>query len=132
MAFTDAEKTSIREYLGWSSRFSQTDDTLARAIAAIETQPSDENRARDHLAELARVDAAITACEARLKASTVGSINLNSAELSQLRSRGEERVGRLSTLFGVETRNNPFRPGGVRWRGGYFGPQGGGNPQMQG
>jgi hypothetical protein len=132
MAFTPEEKTSIREYLGWSARFGQTDTALERAMSAIEMQPSDLARARDHLAELARVDAAITACERRLKASQVGPITLNSGELSALRSRGEERVGRLATLFAVEVRNNPFRPGMPRWRGSWTGPIGGGNSQMQG
>lgn len=132
MPFTDDEKTSIREYLGWSARFQQTDTALERAMSAIEAQPSDIAAARRHLAELARIDASITACESRLKASTVGSIELNPGELNALRSRGEERVGRLATLFGVETRNNPYRPGGVSWRGGSLGPIGGGNSQMQG
>lgn len=132
MAFTGAEKTRIREYLGWSARFGQTDTALERAMSAIEAQPDDEARAREHLTELARIDTAITACEARLKASKVGSIELNQAEMSQLRSRGEERVGRLATLFAVECRNNPFRPSAPRWRGGHGGPVGGGNAQMQG
>lgn len=132
MSFTADEKTSIREYLGWSARFGQTDTALERAMSAIETQPSDLAAARRHLVELARIDVAIQACEARFKAEQVGTIKLNAGELSQLRSRGEERVGRLATLFAVETRNNPYRPGNVGWRGGPLGPIGGGNSQMQG
>lgn len=132
MPFTDTEKARVRMYLGWSARFGQTDGALERAMAAIEQQAADLALAREHLAELARIDAAITACESRLKAHTVGAIELNAGELSQLRSRGEERVGRLATLMGVETRNNAFRPGAVAWRGGYLGPIGGGNSQMQG
>lgn len=132
MPFTDDEKARVRMYLGWSARFGQTDTALERAMSAIETQPADLALAREHLAELARVDTTLRASESRLKAAQVGTIELNPGELSQLRSRGEERVGRLATLFGVETRNNPFRPGGVSWRGGYLGPIGGGNSQMQG
>lgn len=132
MALTGAEQVKIREYLGWTARFSRVDTALERAISAIETMPDDEARVREHLTELARIDAAIVACEDRLKASQVGSITLNRAELTQLRSRGEERVGRLATAFGVEVRNNPFRPGPPRWRGSFGGPIGGGNSQMQG
>lgn len=132
MAFTDMEKTLIREYLGWSARFGQTDTALERAMAGIETQPSDLARAREHLAELARVDAAITACEARFKADKVGTIELSETELPRLRSRGAERVSRLARLFAVEIRGNPYSPSASTWRGGYNGPIGGGNSQMQG
>lgn len=130
--FTPEEKTLIREYLGWTARFGQTDTALERAMSAVETQPSDEARARIHLAELARIDAAITACEARFKADQVGTIKLSISELSRLRSRGEERVGRLARLFAIETRGNPYKPGGSSWRGSFGGPIGGGNSQMQG
>lgn len=132
MAFTDTEKATIRMYMGWSARFGQTDTALERAMSAIETQPADETLARIHLAELARIDAAITACEARFKADQVGTIKLSQSELSRLRSRGEERVGRLATLFAVEVRNNAFAADLPRWRGGSMGPSGGGNWQMQG
>lgn len=132
MAFTDPEKALIREYLGWGARFGRTDTGLEGAMSAIETQPAEEARARAHLVELQRIDAAITASESRFKASVVGSITLNPGELSRLRSRGEERVGRLATLLGVEVRNNPFAASLPRWRAGYGGPMGGGNSQMQG
>lgn len=132
MSLTDDEKARVRMYLGWSARFGQTDTALERAMSAIEQQPADLALAREHLAELARIDTSIRASESRLKASQVGTITLNAGELSALRSRGEERVGRLATLFAVETRNNAYRPGGVAWRGGYLGPIGGGNSQMQG
>lgn len=132
MAFTGEEKARIRMYLGWSARFSQTDTALERAMSAIETQAADEALTREHLAELARIDAAIRGAEARFKASKVGTIELNPKEMSDLRSRGTERVGRLATLFGVEARNNPFAASLPRWRGSFGGPIGGGNEQMQG
>jgi hypothetical protein len=132
VAFTDDEKATIRMYLGWSARFAQTDTALERAMSAIEQMPADLTLARAHLAELARIDAAITACESRFKADQVGSIKLSQTELSRLRSRGMERVGRMATLFGVEVRDNAFAPDLPRWRGGFLGPIGGGNSQMQG
>ncbi len=132
MPFTDDERATIRMYMGWSARFSQTDTALERAMAAIDVQPADLALARAHLAELARIDAAITSCEARFKAEQVGSIKLNPRELRQLRSRGEERVGRLATLLGIEVRDNAFSPDLPRWRGSPGGPIGGGNAQMMG
>lgn len=132
MAFTAEEKARIRMYLGWSARFGQTDTGLEGAMSAVETQPAEEELVREHLTELARVDAAIKASESRFKAAAVGPIQLNRGELSQLRSRGTERVARLATLLGVEVRNNPFASDLPRWRAGYNGPMGGGNSQMQG
>lgn len=132
MSLTDDEKTLIREYLGWSARFGQTDNALERAMSALETSPSELTRTRAHLAELQRIDVAITACEARFKADTVGSIKLSETELDRLRSRGSERVGRLARQLGVETRGDPFRAGNVGTRRDFYGPAGGGNAQMMG
>jgi hypothetical protein len=132
VALTDEEKTTIRMYMGWSARFAQTDTALERAMSAIDAMPSDLALVRVHLVELARIDAAITSCEARFKADQVGSITLSQTELPRLRSRGCERVGRLATLLGVEVRDNAFSPDLPRWRGGHGGPSGGGNYQMQG
>lgn len=132
MALTEAQKTSVREYLGWSARFGQHDSALERAMSAISSFPSEEARLIEHLAELARIDAAITAAEARFKADQVGTITLAKRELGQLRSRGEERVGRLATQLGVEVRNSPFAASLPRWRASFGGPVGGGNAQMEG
>jgi len=132
VALTGAQRVRVREYLGWGARFGQVDTALERALSAIESLPDDEARLVEHLTELARIDAAITACEARFKASMVGSIKLAESELSRLRSRGAERVGRLARLLGVEVRDNPFSPDLPRTRDSFTGPHGGGNSQMQG
>lgn len=130
---TDEEKATIREYMGWSARFGQTDTALERAMSAIDMGPAaDLAKLRTHLTELARVDAALVACEARFKADQVGSITLSQTELSRLRSRGAERLGRMATLLGVEVRDNPFSPDLPRFRAGRTGPIGGGNEQMHG
>lgn len=132
MALTDDEKTLIREYLGWSARFGQTDNALERAMSALETSSSELTRTRAHLAELQRIDTALVACEARFKADTVGTIKLSESELGRLRSRGSERVGRLARQLGVEVHGDPFRPGGAGTRRDFYGPAGGGNAQMMG
>lgn len=132
MPLTDEERATVRMYMGWSARFAQTDTALERAMNAIDMMPAELAMLRTHLTELARVDASITACEARFKADQVGSITLSQTELPRLRSRGMERVGRMATLLGVEVRDNAFSPDLPRWRGGHGGPSGGGNYQMQG
>lgn len=129
---TDEEKAIIRMYMGWSARFAQTDTGLERAMSAINSLPADLALLRVHLVELARIDTAITSCEARFKADQVGSITLSQSELPRLRSRGMERIGRMATLLGVEVRDNAFSPDMPRWRGGPLGPSGGGNFQQQG
>lgn len=132
MPFTDEEKTTIRMYMGWSARFAQTDTALERGLSSIEQMPSDLAMVRVHLIELARIDAAITASEARFKADEVGTIKLSQTELPRLRSRGMERVGRLATMLGVEVRDNAFGPDLPRFRAGRTGAIGGGNSQLQG
>lgn len=129
---TDEEKSDIRMYMGWSARFAQTDTALERAFSSIDMMPADLAKVRVHLTELARIDAAITASEARFKADEVGTIKLSQTELPRLRSRGMERVGRLATLLGVEVRDNAFGPDLPRFRAGRTGTIGGGNSQLQG
>lgn len=130
--FTGAEKATIREYMGWTARFAQVDTALERAMSAIEVDVDNIAKARVHLVELARVDAALVACEARFKADKVGSITLSDRELDKLRSRGEERLGRLATLLGCEVRDSPFSPSLPRFRSSFDGVIGGGNSQMMG
>lgn len=132
MPFTDEEKANIRMYLGWTARFAQFDTALERGMSAIEQMPAELAQVRTHLADLARVDAAILACEARFKADQVGKITLSQTELPRLRSRGMERVGRLARCLGVTVRDNAFSPDLPRSTDGFGGPSGGGNYQMQG
>lgn len=110
MAFTAAQRSTIREYLGYSARFLQTDDALERAMDAVGGggAPEDEAKVLTFLTEAARVDAAILAAESRLKAAKVGSIELNGAEIEQLRDRGRQNVGRLARVFGVPVRGDAY------------------------
>lgn len=132
MALTDEERCNVRMYMGWGARFAQTDSALERAMNAIDQMPAELSKLREHLTELARVDAAILACEARFKADQVGSITLSKTELPRLRSRGKERVGRMARQLGVAVRDDAFSPDLPRQTDGHGGPSGGGNYQMQG
>ena len=60
------------------------------------------------LACLRSVDAELTAAHRRLKASKVGSIELNGGEIGSLRMEGRRHVARLCALLGVEARTDVF------------------------
>lgn len=133
MAFTEDEKAAIREFAGWGSRFLQFDDALENALATAGEHAATAARIRTHLTELARIDTAITAAEARLKAAKVGTIELNALEIDQLRSRGRQFAARMCRALGVEARGDAFDPALPTDRqtaGGMAG--GGGGYQLQG
>jgi hypothetical protein len=108
VAFTGAEKVQIRMYTGWGNRFTASDDALEQALYTTENDPDVQDLVRAQLTELARIDAAITAAESRLKAAVVGSIKLNDMEIDQLRSRGRQIAARLCRAIGVEARADAF------------------------
>lgn len=109
MAFTEAQKVDLRFYLGWSAKHFQFDSELEQSISAVEAKPDTEAKIIAQLVELARIDAAIVACEARFKAAQVGSIKLTMGnELALLRSRGRQEVGRTASTMGVEARHDVF------------------------
>lgn len=132
MAITAANRVKVRRYLGWSARFSQTDGALERAITALETEPESETELLALVVECERIDTAITDAESRLKASKVGSIELNDGEVATLRSRGRQVAGRLAALLGVEIRSDAFSGNPSSQRAGWYGPSGGGNYQLHG
>jgi len=129
MALTDAQKAEIRMFLGWTPRYGQVDDALTRALSAIETFPADESLITNAIGDdppgllvsIKDVDAKLVNAHGRLKADNVGSIQLNRAELRQLRSEGKRLVGRLAGILGVEVRGDPFSSGSRRSRASAFG-----------
>jgi len=132
VALTGTQKAKIRKYLGWSARFVQFDRALDGAFEAIATTPEQEAEVVIDLDECIRLDAAIVAAEARLKATSVGPIDLNGGEIGALRARGRTHVGRIATALGVEVREDSFGPDLPRFRAGPWGPSGGGNQQRHG
>lgn len=132
MALTSAQKFSIRKYLGWSQRFFGTDSALEMALSAIDNDADASADVLANVTECVRIDAAIVAAERRLKASSVGPIDLNAAEIAQLRDRGAQMVGRIASVLGVEVRNNVFSSDLPSSRATSFGMAGGGNRQLIG
>jgi hypothetical protein len=140
MAFTDAQKVSIRNYLGWTIRFRQTDTRLEQALNTIsqDIYVEDQTKILAILAELATIDAALVSARGRLKALAVGSITLpGKNEIGMLRSEGRRLVGRLAVEMGVAVRHDVFSGSGPRFFATLDGPDksgatGGGNMMKQG
>ena len=126
------ERAKVRQYLGWSGRWAQFDSALARAFSALEAQTDETDLVRANLAELERIDTALTAAESRLKADQVGTIKLNRGELTSLCNRGRLFVGRIATTLGIEVREDAFAADAPRFRAGPWGAVGGGNQQRHG
>ncbi len=137
MAFTNAEKGSIRKYLGWNARWVQFDSALERAFAfvaasSISGDTSSEDEARSLLAKIVAIEGEIDGSRARFKADKVGTIQLNRAEVTQLVQRGESYIGQLARVFGVPTKGYALRADSAGFEGTPWGPSGGGNSQRQG
>lgn len=132
MALTEDQKFQIRLYLGWSERFHQHDSGLEQAMSALTTRPSAEAGVISLLGECVRIDTALVAAEKRIQAAQAGPITLNSMEITQLRDRGRQFVGRIASILGVEVRNDVFSSGLPSARASADGMVGGGNRQMHG
>lgn len=110
MALTNAQKVSVRYWLGYSGRFYQTDSQLEQAMAAINDADL-EARIAEVIAQLEAVDAKRADVRSRAGILQVDEIVFQdgkAAGLDALRSEGSMLVGRLAALFGVPVRRNPF------------------------
>lgn len=122
MALTDLQKAQIHRLLGYSerhneqfgSRSQRIEQSLVGLSSGIETQvttllgtTSDAATVKSILA----IENAIALQRTRRKATSIGSIHLNAAELSQLRSEGSAYLAQLASLLGLEILSNPFYPG---------------------
>lgn len=137
MALTEAQRTSIRLYLGWGERFHQFDSRLEQAFEAMGTRPEAELLITDTLANggilasLLDIDSKLVDAHKRVKADTVGSIKLNRRELKQLYRDGNRFVGRLARMLGVPVREGgPYStslPTSYHGHGGLYNDTSGGN-----
>lgn len=137
MAFTNAEKGSIRKYLGWNARWVQFDSALERAFTFVDNSSaggdtSSEDEARTILAKIVAIEVEIDGTHRRFKADQVGTIKLNRNEVRQLIDRGESYIGQLARVFGVDVKGSALRADLPSWVGTPWGGSGGGNSQRQG
>lgn len=135
VVFTDAQRASIRWYLGWSARFHQSDSGLEQAMSAID-QETDGATNPLIVAQLTALDGirdAIAAAYTRLKALEVGSIKLSGpGEIGMLRSEGRRLSGALAATLDVPTRHDVWSGMGNKSSYGPNGSGGGGNTYRHG
>lgn len=111
MALTTAQRSEIRDLLGWPARFHDNDSRLERAFDAIAELPEDEAIVIELLEKAQDIEVRITDALGRIKASAVGSITLNAAEISQLRAEGRRAVNRIAAILYVPVKQNSFGGG---------------------
>lgn len=127
MALTDAQKDSVRQYVGWNFRFRQTDSQLEMALNAVDLDTTAQATVITILGSLSSIDTAITDAYSRIKAKTlVGEVELmESQEIAILRSEGRRFVGRLAAYLGVPVRQDVYGSALPHQFSGYLGPYGG-------
>lgn len=113
MALTEAQRSSVRLYVGWSERFHQFDSELEQAMNALATAPDGEAIVLAAVAACEDIDVKLTAAHGRLKAMKVGSIGLSGpGEIRALRSEGRRHAGRIASVLGVSIRHDVFTGSG--------------------
>ena len=126
MALTLQQRADVRNSLGWSAQFSQTDNALENAFDGLETQPEHENQVIALLGDIVAIKDQIIDSRKRLKGLKVGSIELDAYrhEMAALRWDGQRLTGEMASIIGVERRHDIFSSG-TPGRVGWYGPTGG-------
>lgn len=127
MALTEQQRDSVRQYVGWTFRFRQTDSQLELALNAVDQDTVVQATVVAVLASLANIDTLISAAYSRIQAKAlVGEVELmESQEIAILRSEGRRFVGRLAGYLGVPVRQDVYGSGLPHQFAGYAGPYGG-------
>ena len=125
MALTLQQRADVRNALGWSAQFAQTDNALENAFDGLSTQPEHETQVIALLADIVAVKAQIIDSRKRLKGLKVGSIELDAFrhEMAALRWDGQRLTGEMASIMGVERRHDIFSSGSPG-RQGWYGPTG--------
>jgi hypothetical protein len=116
MAFTNAEKTRLRRYLGFSELYRQVETRLESQLDALPTNnPDAETQVRALLAKVDAVDTKIqSAGLENLDAAKVKDVVLLGAEqLRALRAQGRMLIRQIAITFDLEPRRDYFDEGGA-------------------
>jgi len=113
VALTATQRADVRNALGWSAQFAQTDNRLENAFDGLETQPEHEAQVIALLADLVLIKTQMVEARSRLKGLNVGSIKLDAfrQELVALRWEGQRITGEMASIMGVERRHDIFSSG---------------------
>ena len=104
MAFSEAEKASIRAYMGSTSRYVDDDSRLEAAMTALGDGGATEDLIRDtYLVRLAAIDAKLVEYETYMIAGQVDEVDIDAARSSMaLRGIGRMWAKRLANALGFE------------------------------
>jgi hypothetical protein len=126
---TSGERVLIRNYLGWSERFHQTDSALEMGMNALDVDTDGLNNVRDEMDKIAVIETKIQGITDLFKVKQLGTIKIEGAEvLSLFRNLGRSSIARIAITLGVEIRADYFGttgPLGEATRHGVFPTQGG-------
>lgn len=117
MAFTEADRVSIREYLGFGSIFLQADPRLENAITAVQsvadggTRPTSdaENALKALITRLKAIDTSLDALNDQSGATSVDEIKLDAArETYRLKMHARSLVHRLARILDTYPRSDIY------------------------
>jgi hypothetical protein len=117
MAWSEADRATLRHYLGFPALFDQAEPRLENAIRSVQaeadggTRPdnSTETQIRGWLAQLARVEARLEEVWDEAEALKVDELGIDPARaLALLRSEGRRVVGNLARALGTVPRHDVF------------------------
>ena len=117
MAWSEADRATLRHYLGFPALFHQAEPRLENAIRSVQgeadggTRPdnSTEMQIRGWLAQLARVEAQLEEVWDEAEALKVDELGIDPARaLALLRMEGRRVVGNLARALGTVPRHDVF------------------------
>ncbi|NUP13761.1 MAG: hypothetical protein HOW73_47600 [Polyangiaceae bacterium] len=128
MAFTTAQKISIRKYLGLPSVHLDQDSRLESAIDLIGTVPEAQTEVEALLTQLTAVQTELTNSLAQAGLKRAEDVEwyqagAGSSVIDQKRAEGRRYCNQLSIIFGVPIVHDYFGEGGYQddsWRGTSF------------
>lgn len=103
MAFTDAEKVKIRQYLGFSEAFHQINTRLESMMDDLANRsPAAVDEVRAILAKLATLDTQLDTSATSLEFKRAEDVEWNLGQWEQLVARGRYLIQRLAIMFEVD------------------------------
>ena len=114
MAFSDAQKTQIRRYLGYPDVYRQANTRLESAIEVVGSRPDTQTLIESDLAALVAIEAKLSG--AVLSSAGVRKVDeiefFQNGSLDITRKEGRRICGRMSVTFGVPLASDVFGTSG--------------------
>ena len=123
MAFTEAQRATIRLYLGWPARFRSTHNELEQAMTAVGEVAEDSANLLAILPKIAAIDTRLASAMGGSKVDQAGSIILKADNgTSILRREGRRLVRQLSAILACPAGSDFFGTGRGVMGNNYVGP----------